>query len=864
MKISIRIILWSIIKPINFEIHIMNEAQTRLTINELLQQSGWILTPIKGQNPNVIVEMKNESGFADYILLDDRQKQLAVIEAKRYNKSPLDGKEQARNYARSINVEFVILTNGIIHFLWHVTFGSPEKIEKLPDQTSLILKRNWQPPYQNLSDIEIDELFLIQLAEPNIGTILANKTSEEKLQYFLVHNTLKKLRYYQIKAVQAIANSIKTQQKSRFLLEMATGTGKTTTVAAIIKLFLDTRNATKVLFLVDRIELEEQAERSFKETVSVTNGYITKIYKEDKTNWNQADILISTIQSFIVGSKYKEMFQPDTFDLVITDEAHRCIGNEGRKVFEYFNGYKIGLTATPKDYLRGATLNDNNIERRQLLDTYMIFDCAIYNHSSKFYDCAPSYKYDLRQGVKDNYLLMPKLIDARTNKTTQMISEAGLDFEFTDEDGNEQIQNVKRQDFEKHFFNDSTNLELCKAFMSHAKRDPFSHEIGKSIVFCVSQNHASKITQLLNQLADQYYSGKYQSDFAVQVTSNTIHSFNSGKKPQVEFSNNQLNGTVSPMLENYKSSKTRVCVTVGMMTTGYDCPDLLNIVLMRPIMSSIEFIQIKGRGTRKYTFEYEKLVNNQLVIEKKEKAGFYLIDFFANYEFFENKDYSEVKKVPLNLSKYDDINKTDLDLDNLQSSSKAVLQDTDPDKIISISVTDIDNDGMKVDRERYKTWEETKVYTDEQITVFMSNGRYDDAENIIRERYENKPTEFITLDKIERMFAVDYKLTWKDVLNKIFHKLTKYPTREEKIKQAFAEFKQFAQISNEKLKDIEEIFKLYVTKKDFAKSIDDNNFPNLEAQGVSLHMLKKIQAHNLSKIKDFVHSRPALFNLRDR
>jgi type I restriction enzyme R subunit len=771
-----------------------NEAQSRLTINELLQQSGWILTATMGRNPNVIVEMKNESGFADYILLDERQK----------------------------------------------------------------------PPYQKLSDIKVDELFLIKLAEPNIGNILANKTSEEKLQYFLAHNTFKKLRYYQIKAVQAIANSIKTQQKSRFLLEMATGTGKTTTVAAIIKLFLETSNATKVLFLVDRLELEEQAERSFKETVSVTNGYITKIYKKDKANWDQADILISTIQSFIMENKYKELFKPDTFDLVITDEAHRCIGNEGRKVFEYFNGYKIGLTATPKDYLRGATLNDNNIERRQLLDTYMIFDCAIYNHSSKFYDCEPSYKYDLRQGVKDNYLLMPKIIDARTNKTTQMLSEAGLDFEFTDEDGNEQIQNVKRQDFEKNFFNDSTNLELCKAFIRHAKRDPFSNEIGKSIVFCVSQNHASKITHILNQLADQDYPNKYQSDFAVQVTSNTKHSSNSGKKPQVEFECNQLNGTISPMLDNYKSSKTRVCVTVGMMTTGYDCPDLLNIVLMRPIMSSIEFIQIKGRGTRKYTFEYEKLVNNQPVVEKKEKDGFYLIDFFANYEFFENKDYSEVKKVPLNLSRHDDINKTDLDLDNLQSSSQAVLHDIEPDRIASIVTTDIDNDGMKVDRERYKTWEETKVYTDEQITVFMSNGRYDDAENIIREYYENKPTEFITLDKIERMFAVDYKLTWKDVLNKIFYKLTRYPTREEKIKQAFAEFKQFAQISNEQLRDIEEIFKLYVTKKDFAKNIDDNNFPNLEAQGVSLHILKKIQTHNLSKIKDFVHSRPALFNLRDR
>src|SRR3989338_8418953 len=138
--------------------------------------------------------------------------------------------------------------------------------------------------------------------------------------------------------------------------------------------------------------------------------------------------------------------------------------------------------------------------------------------------------------------------------------------------------------------------------MDKALRDPLTGEIGKSIIFCVSQNHASKITQILNQLAHKYFSGKYQSDFAVQVTSNIE---DDAQQMTINFANNNLNGHTT-FKDGYISSKTRVCVTVGMMTTGYDCEDILNICLMRPIFSPTDFIQIKGRGTRKYTFTYQE------------------------------------------------------------------------------------------------------------------------------------------------------------------------------------------------------------------------------------------------------------------
>ena len=166
-------------------------------------------------------------------------------------------------------------------------------------------------------------------------------------------------------------------------------------------------------------------------------------------------------------------------------------------------------------------------------------------------------------------------------------------------------------------------------------RDPYTNEIGKTLVFCVSQKHAVKITTILNELAEKYFPNQYQSDFAIQVTSSIT-----SPDPQqmtIDFKNNNLNGN-SPLNELYKTSKARVCVTVGMMTTGYDCKDLLNICLFRPVFSPTEFIQMKGRGTRLFDFK-------ECWIDEKEipktinsiKSSFKLFDYFKNYQYFEEE-----------------------------------------------------------------------------------------------------------------------------------------------------------------------------------------------------------------------------------
>ena len=208
--------------------------------------------------------------------------------------------------------------------------------------------------------------------------------------------------------------------------------------------------------------------------------------------------------------------------------------------------------------------------------------------------------------MKDGFLINPTVVDARTEITTELLSEQGFVVSFTDDTGEDQQEAFKQREFEKRFFADATNQLFCKTFLENALRDPVSGEIGKSIIFAVSQNHAAKLAQILNQMADRMFPGKYQSDFAVQVTSQIPDA----QQFTINFTNNNLLGSAN-FLAAYKTSKARVCVTVGMMTTGYDCPDILNLGLFRPIFSPTDFIQIKGRGTRKHNF-LEQLFDDSL------------------------------------------------------------------------------------------------------------------------------------------------------------------------------------------------------------------------------------------------------------
>jgi type I restriction enzyme R subunit len=517
------------------------ETNARIIIDKMLLDASWKLPGyVENKDINVQTETSNEFGRADYILLNSNEKNLCTVEAKKHSKSPLTGKEQARDYANSLKCRFVILSNGITHYLWDLKQGNPFLIEKFPSQEELEMRMDsFNPPRDEdeQDGISNDYLALTQFPKYKDNPDYKNKAKRDE---FIKKNNLRFLRPYQVKAIKAVQSKIRNGG-DRFLLEMATGTGKTTTSAAIIKMFLRLYKVNRVLFLVDRVELENQANKEINDILQ--NDFETTIWKESKDDWRRANIVISTVQSFTKNNKYKRIFKPNSFDLVISDEAHRSLGQSSRNVFEYFIGFKLGLTATPRDFLKSVNEDDMSMtdpkefERRLMLDTYSIFGCD---------DGQPTFRYSLLDGVKDKVLINPTVIDVETGLSADMMKAEGLSFKGVDADGNDvEEQTFFKKDFEKKFKSDETNFSFCRAFMNNALRDPYIDEIGKTLIFCVSQKHAERITEILNHLADEQYEGKYQSDFAIQVTSNVEKPDPQDMTIQFTDRNNNLRGNSS-------------------------------------------------------------------------------------------------------------------------------------------------------------------------------------------------------------------------------------------------------------------------------------------------------------------------------
>jgi type I restriction enzyme R subunit len=595
--------------------------------------------------------------------------------------------------------------------------------------------------------------------------------------------------------------------KDRFLFEMATGTGKTLTAAAVIKLFLRTANASRVLFLVDRLELEGQAWKAF--VAYLRNDYTTVIYKENRDDWRKAEIVVSTVQSLLFNGKYQRLFCPTDFDLVISDEAHRSIGGNARAVFDFFIGYKLGLTATPKDYLRKfdpaeqGRPDPREAERRLMLDTYRTFGCE---------NSQPTFRYSLIDGARDGFLINPTVIDARTDVTTKLLSEKGFIVEVTDENGETSEETYEQRQFEKEFFSEETNQLFCRTFIENAMRDPVSGEIGKSIIFAVSQNHAAKLTQILNAMAHQKFPGKYQSDFAVQVTSNV----DGAQQLTVNFANNKLLGSGN-FLDAYKTSKARVCVTVGMMTTGYDCPDILNLGLFRPIFSPTDFIQIKGRGTRKHDFREELLDERMKAdVANPEKTAFKLFDFFANCEYFEEKfDYDQVLKLPRPAGSGQPKG-SDLQLPDRGTK----YEHGGPDIITTLNEQEVGLDGMKVDRMFYQRFEET-ILENSFIAESVEAGEWDRVIDYVNREVFDKPNEYYSLEKLRKAAAVDRRLTLREILEKIFGLIPRFKSRDELLEEEFARFIEIQKPEEQNaLPAIQQFFNAYLTDSQVRAALD--------------------------------------------
>lgn len=827
------------------------EAKARIKINKLLEEAGWRFFDSDAGKANIVLENNVKitqqhadqwgqdfetvhNGFVDFLLLDKQGFPFIVLEAKSEDKNPLSAKEQARKYALAQNCRFVILSNGNSHYFWDVQRGNPQAIGRFPAPDTVEGYAAFKPNPEALAAESVGRDYIVLTQKPDY--VLDPAYQDEHLrQQFIETNKLRFLRPYQVQAIQAVQKAVSGRQ-DRFLFEMATGTGKTLVSAAIIKLFLRTGNARRVLFLVDRLELEDQAHKAF--THYLKNDYKSVIYKDNRDDWRKAEIVISTVQTLLSKNRYKRLFAPDDFDLVISDEAHRSIGGNARAVFEYFIGYKLGLTATPKDYLKNldplkVSQNDpRELERRILLDTYKTFGCE---------NGVPTFRYSLIDGVRDGYLINPLVVDARTDITTQLLSEQGYAVIVENEEGEETQESFDRSDFGRRFFSENTNRVLCQIFLENALRDPITGEIGKSIVFCVSQNHAADITQMLNEMAHAMFPGRYQSDFALQVTSWVM----GAQQFSINFSNNNLSGSGN-FDPRYKTSKTRVCVTVGMMTTGYDCTDILNLCLMRPIFSPTDFIQIKGRGTRRHNFS-EAITDPALKqqVGEVQKGQFKLFDFFANCEYFEEKyNYDETLLLP-----------------RLGTGRKQAGEAGAPSLLYAfesmrrdfLAVKEeyaIGASGMKIDRMYFDKFQE-RITSDPQIVQKVQAGEWEAAAQYVEREHFDKPQEYFNLEKLRKAVHTDRRVSLRELLELAFGLAPYLKSKNELLDEAFDRFDSRYMPGEALFTHARNVFKAYITDPEFRQIVDSGSFALLNVNP-SGEAFKKISPELRRLIPEYI------------
>jgi type I restriction enzyme R subunit len=681
------------------------EAFSRILIDRALEFSEWDLL----NHQQVQFELNTASGRADYLLKDRLGRVLCIIEAKREDLDLYDAKEQARGYAENLHAPFIILSNGREHWFWNYERADQRdayRIERLPSQDDLerLRLRNLQPPRA-------------------LGTEIISPAYLRKLKPNLT------LRRYQIEAMNEVARLFDTEGRRKFLLEMATGTGKTVLCAALIRRFLVTRNAERVLFIVDRIELARQTMEEF---ADVLPEFKPVIYKTARRTGQMlgASVVVATIQSLMTDRHYREEFTPFYFDLVINDEAHRSIYGDAREVVQFFQATRVGLTATPKAYLKNIDIeqlgkdNPRALEARQLRDTYNYFGCK---------PGFPTFRYDIIDAVKDPegpFLCLPKIFDLRSDITTKALADSGWAV-FV----NEQEENFKIQDLEKKIFTPARNRIMCEAFLAQAQKDP-TGKIGRSIIFAVNQTHATNLTKTLNEL---------QPGIALTITS---------RIPEA-----------SSFAKEFRDGKRseRIAVSVDMLSTGYNCPELLNIGIMRPIFSPTEYIQIKGRGTRLYTFAVGHT--------EYPKTCFYMLDFCAVAEYFEEKyDYSLPLKLPIFRKQAESTTSQSSGGDQQGTSEQGQSGQKPPpppktipvwqgtDTFVSQEVRIVGPNGEKVDRMTFRGCYERDIKEFVESTPDLAaavEADDDDAvETIVNERFYHRPEMFYSPDKLVQSYGL--------------------------------------------------------------------------------------------------------------
>ena len=287
----------------------------------------------------------------------------------------------------------------------------------------------------------------------------------------------------------------------------------------------------------------------------------------------------------------------------------------------------------------------------------------------------------------------------------------------------------------------------------------------------------------------------------------------------INFTNNNLNGSAN-FNPAYRTSKTRVCVTVGMMTTGYDCPDILNLALMRPIYSPTDFIQIKGRGTRKHNFQ-EQLIGRELKeqVGVRPKEKYKIFDFFANCEYFETEfDYDQVLILP-HLGSGEG---------GIDTPPPVIFEydNTSPDQVKSINVIEVGPNGMKIDRMFFEKFGE-RVKRDPVVVEKIAAGEWDEVDRYIEEKVLNKPVEFFTKEKIRQALHSDRRLTMREIVEYIFGLVPYIKSKNELLDDEFDKFNSRFMPGKKVFAAAKNVFKAYILDLNFRQIVESGNFAML-------------------------------------
>ncbi|MCM3824414.1 DEAD/DEAH box helicase family protein [Clostridioides difficile] len=544
----------------DFKIDEVSEFETRKRyINIELKLAGWEFGKDIGEEIEV-QGMPNESGvgYVDYVLYGENGKPLAVVEAKRTSKDPKIGQQQAKLYADCLEKRYsqrpvIFLTNGFDMYIWDDY--SDRKVYGFYKKSELQLMMDRRKSKKSLSSVTINDE-------------ISN-------------------RYYQKEAIWAVCEALENKQR-KTLLVCATGTGKTRIAISIVDVLSRHNWIKNILFLADRKALVKQAKKSF--TKLLPNLALCNLL-DSKDSPEDARMIFSTyptMMNAIDDTKSKDgkrLFTPGHFDLIIIDESHRSIYKKYKSIFDYFDSYLMGLTATPKDEI------DKN--------TYSVFDME---------NGVPTYAYEYNKAVEDGYLVDYTSIEFKTK-----IMEDGIKYDELSDEEKEEYENTFNDDesigdeignnaVNEWLFNSDTIDLVLNKLMTEGLKIEGEEKIGKTIIFAKNTKHARAIVERFNKLYP-----KYGGNFVKAV----------------DYSINYVDSIIDDFSD--KNKLPQIAVSVDMLDTGIDIPEILNLVFFKKVRSKTKFWQMIGRGTR--------LCPDLLGVDM-DKERFLIFDFCNNFEFF--------------------------------------------------------------------------------------------------------------------------------------------------------------------------------------------------------------------------------------